>query len=201
VLDDMDADTRQGVKLLTESAVTHTDTAPLTRVAGFVAAQKQAFAPLLDRLEGSKRERAEESLGLVEDVRHRVALLRAGLACTTVTRDGADALGPKLQDCTTDTDAGGTDEPSAGQGERQSSKKDSSEPDADATVAPERTAKPAQPAGDADPAATTPDDDVAPTRAGNRSPDLPAPADSAPAGQGSEEDKGVIGGLLDGIFG
>jgi hypothetical protein len=201
VLDDMDADTRQGVKLLTESAVTRTDTAPLTRVDGFVAAQKQAFAPLLDRLDGTKRERAEESLGLVEDVRHRVALLRAGLACTTVTRDGADALGPKLRNCTTDTDAGGTDEQTPGQGERQSSKKSSAENGEDATVAPERTAEPAQPAGDADPAATTPDDDVAPTRGGNRSPDLPAPAGSAPADRGSEENKGVIGGLLDGIFG
>jgi hypothetical protein len=110
-------------------------------------------------------------------------------------------MGPKLRNCTTDTDAGGTDEQTPGQGERQSSKKSSAENGEDATVAPERTAEPAQPAGDADPAATTPDDDVAPTRGGNRSPDLPAPAGSAPADRGSEENKGVIGGLLDGIFG
>src|SRR4029453_12157422 len=37
VLTDMDADTRQGVKLLTGAAVAGEDTAPLTRVDGFVA--------------------------------------------------------------------------------------------------------------------------------------------------------------------
>src|SRR4029450_7474125 len=43
VLNDMDADTRQGVKLLTESAVARKDPAPLNRVVGFVAAQEQTF--------------------------------------------------------------------------------------------------------------------------------------------------------------
>ena len=58
VLDDMDADTRQGVKLLTSSAVARKDTAPLTRVDGFVAGQRQTLEPMLDRLSRDNRERA-----------------------------------------------------------------------------------------------------------------------------------------------
>jgi Domain of unknown function (DUF5667) len=201
VLDDMDADTRQGVKLLTESAVARRDVVPLNRVDGFVTAQKQMFAPMLDGLNPARRERADESLALIRDVERRSELLRTGLTCDTVTRDGADALGPKLRDCMTGTDATEPDDQHTGQGQRADTRKNQPKGGDDATVAPERTGQPAgsQDSGapaDTDPV-TTPADE--PT-SGNRSTDVPSPAGSAPADPASDEDNGLLDGLLGGIF-
>ncbi|GIE80131.1 hypothetical protein Aph02nite_60810 [Actinoplanes philippinensis] len=99
VLDDMDADTRKGVRLLTTSAVSQQDTKPLATLDDFVDDQRTTFTPALERLSAPNRDRATLSLGLLEDVVKRAETLRTGLACDKVTPAGSDALGPKLRDC------------------------------------------------------------------------------------------------------
>lgn len=200
VLDDMDADTRQGVKLLTGSAVARRDPAPLLPLDGFVAGQRQTLTGMLDRVGPVERQRAVESLVLLEDVHNRTVDLRAGLACTPVTEDGADALGPKLGDCITGKNAGEPDE-QTGQGEPKSTKpattgkKKATEPEeTDPTTRPTRTGGAATPDGDEKPATTgRPDDDAAVT-------DEPSPVVTVPSVPPAKEDKGLLGGLVD-IFG
>jgi len=101
VLDDMDNDTRKGVKLLDTSAVARRDVKPLTVVDTFVTGQRQTLTPALNDLSAENRERAEESISLLDAISRRSDDLRAGLNCTTVVSAGVDALGPKLRDCTT----------------------------------------------------------------------------------------------------
>jgi hypothetical protein len=189
------------VKLLTESAVARHDVMPLNQVDSFVAAQTQMFAPMLDQLNPARRERADESLALIRDVEERAELLRTGLACDTVTRDGADALGPKLRDCMTGTDATEPDEQHTGQGQRADTKEDEPKGTDDATVSPERIGQPAgSPDSDAPTdtdTATTPADEPA---SGNRSTGVPSPAGTPPADPGSDQDKGLLEGVLGGIF-
>jgi hypothetical protein len=109
VLDDMDADTRKGVKLLTTSAVARRDSKPLATVDDFVGEQRRTLTPALDKLGPAAQERASSSLSLLDSVHERAADLRAGLACTPVTPGGSDALGPKLRGCATRSDtASGT---------------------------------------------------------------------------------------------
>ena len=203
VLDDMDADTRQGVKLLTGSAVARRDKAPLDTLDTFVAGQRQTLTPMLDRVGPAERERAVKSLVLLEDVHNRTVDLRAGLACTPVTEDGADALGPKLQDCMTGNDATGTDErsgqsqPKSGKPATGGGKKDkATEPeDAEPATGPARTGTGRS--------ATTPDGDQespVPGEPGADVTDEPSPAVTAPTAPPAKEDKGLVGGLI-GIFG
>jgi hypothetical protein len=112
VLNDMDADTKKGVRLLTGSAVTRSQPAELTTVDGFVNRQRHTLQPVLEKLSPANEERALESVALLDDVHDRTATLRAGLACPTRVRVGADALGPKLKNCLDGTDdATSTDRP------------------------------------------------------------------------------------------
>nr|WP_084599417.1 DUF5667 domain-containing protein [Actinoplanes subtropicus] len=101
VLDDMDNDTRKGVRLLHTSAVARRDVKPLATVDAFVDRQRQTLMPVLNRLSPANRERAASSLALLDAVGRRADDLRAGLNCSTVLSAGADELGPKLRDCTT----------------------------------------------------------------------------------------------------
>jgi hypothetical protein len=170
-------------------------------VDNFVTAQKQMFAPMLDQLNPARRERADESLELIRDVERRAELLRTGLTCDTVTRDGADALGPKLLDCMTGTDATEPDEQHTGQGQPADTRKSQPKGADDATVSPERTGQsdgsPDSDAPTGTDTATTPADE--PT-SGNRSTGVPSPAGTPPADPGSDEDKGLLEGVLGGIF-
>jgi hypothetical protein len=123
VLKDMDADTVQGVKLLNASAVARKQAAPLNTVDGFVANQRRAIEPVLDRLSPANQERARVSLNLLEAVAKRSANLRAGLACETVTSAGpADALGPQLRGCMAGTDNSSTPDRQQGTGEKAGQK-------------------------------------------------------------------------------
>jgi hypothetical protein len=198
VLNDMDADTRQGVKLLTGSAVARTDGAPLSTVDTFVTGQRKTIEPALEKLSPANKERALASVALLDDVHKRTESLRAGLACDTPTPAGTDALGPRLADCVDGTDRANSPDRPQGTGQKQGSKSNpapekssgSTRPDqAGPAVAPGATGKATQ-----DPA--LPDvqgvPGVDPT-AGD-----PAPDDSdAPA----DKDKGVLGGILGGILG
>ena len=96
VLDDMDADTRQGVKLLTGSAVARRDKAPLDTLDTFLAGQRQTLTPMLDRVGPAERERAVKSLVVIEVVHNRSLDLLAGLACYPGNGDGGYEIGPEF---------------------------------------------------------------------------------------------------------
>ncbi len=105
VLDDMDADTLKGVKLLTTSAVARKDIKPLTTIDNFADQQRQTLSPALGKLTGKNQERAQTSLSLLDSVNKRAENLRTGLGCDTVTSAGSDKLGPKLRGCAADADS------------------------------------------------------------------------------------------------
>jgi hypothetical protein len=198
VLDDMDSDTRKGVRLLDTSAVAQRDTRPLTTVDAFVVRQRQTLVPALDKLSPANRERAAASLSLLESVRQRTDALRTGLGCTPVTSAGADALGPKLRDCTSATGGTSTSRPSghSGKATPKADDKDIDKPaPTDPAVAPDAGS------GVTDPglqgASTGPD--LAPlggTPLISESPDA-----GTGTGTGAETDGADIGGLLGELFG
>jgi Domain of unknown function (DUF5667) len=205
VLDDMDADTRKGVKLLNTAAVARRDTKPLATIDDFAARQRQTLTPVLERLTSANRERAMGSLGLLDAAHERADDLRTGLSCTPVTPAGSDVLGPKLRDCTTNAEAPATTRPSG-----QTGKATTKAPGKDATKAPatKRSSGPAAkpgvsadaPAPTRSKAATTGDPDE-PMLGG----DADQPTQSAdPYGteeQPFEQDESSgLGGLLGGIF-
>ncbi len=197
VLDDMDADTRKGVALLTGAAVARRDAAPLTTVDGFVTGQQRTLTPMLDRVGPAERERALKSMVLLEDVHQRTVELRSGLACDPVTPDGTDALGPKLRDCIADGDSAEPAEQNTGAGRKTTTrpgtagKKDSSTTEREQT---EPTADPDRPGRTA-----TPDDEPAAPGADTVT-DEPSPAVSVPVEKPADEGKGVLDGII-GIFG
>jgi hypothetical protein len=202
VLDDMDADTRKGVRLLTTSAVSQQDTRPLATLDDFVDDQRTAFTPALERLSAPNRERATTSLGLLEDVVKRAETLRSGLGCDKVTPAGTDALGPRLRDCTVEderpAEPSGTTPQNNGTGNKTGNRQNGQ-----AT-----TSKPAKPDATADPGTTgqavTPKRSVAPgvtpTVNGGVTPMIDdEPLEPAPI-EPLEEDGGVLGDLLGDIF-
>ena len=205
VLNDMDADTRQGVKLLTEAAVARTDKSPLARIDTFVAGQRRTFAPLMGKLASADKERANTSLSLLDDVQARTEELRAGLSCGAVNPAGVDSLGPRLRGCMAGKDSSGSNGDSPSHGQKPGTKPSTSGADDE------------QPAGEARPEKTDPATDPATAPAGTAPADKPgdnrtkiAPADETPGEEptpgetpttGSEEDKGLLGGLLGGILG
>ena len=65
-LDDMDADTRKGVKLLTTSAVARRDIKPLATVDTFANRQRQTLSPALNKLSLVNQERAFKSIALLD---------------------------------------------------------------------------------------------------------------------------------------
>ena len=191
VLDDMDADTEQGVRLLTGSAVASRDGAPLNTVDGFVRGQRKTFAPMLDRLSPANKERALTSMALLDDVHQRTEDLRAGLACGTPSSAGTDALGPEPKDCTDGTDNSTSPRRPHGTGDKQATKPGSSG-DGTGTADPERTNPAIAPdgtgqvgPGTGDPAAPSPFTGE------------PTPGQSDPPADGD----GILGGILGGIFG
>jgi hypothetical protein len=196
VLSDMDNDTRQGVKLLTGSAVTRKDAAPLTTVDGFVAGQRSAFQSMLSKLNPGNLERAQSSMALLDDVQQRTQSLRAGLACGTASPDGTDPLGPKLDGCTTGKGSTAPDRPQ-GTGERRGSK-DGGSPQSTGTDPTRlgRTDPTAIPGvnGQAVPGAEDPTaPGVAPSSGRPHPGQSSTPADDA--------GKGVLGGILGGVLG
>jgi hypothetical protein len=200
VLGDMDNDTRQGVKLLTSSAVTRKDKTPLSSVDTFADSQRRVLEGKLDRLSPGNRERALVSAKLLESVRERTTDLRAGLACDTVTPSGSDAIGPKLRDCTTGASTTATDDQPSGQGQKEATTGSGNKGDAGKKAKPTDSAEPS-----VDPTrsgkAVTPGEEEQPT--GEETPESPEPLISEdPTGDlTGEKDKGLLGGLLGNLFG
>jgi hypothetical protein len=199
VLGDMDNDTRQGVKLLTTSAVTRKDKTTLTSIDSFVQDQRRVLDPKLDRLGGDNRERAKVSLDLLDSVHDRAANLRAGLACDEVTQSGGDAIGPKLRECTTgaaSTSPGTQQGQGQGQGQKQGKAGTGTKSDAGQKAKPKSTKEPTVEPTTGDPA-------VSP-RSGEPTTDAPAPLiapEPVDDVTGEQEDRGLLGGLLPNIFG
>ena len=86
VLDDMDADTRQGVRLLTTSAVDRKDNTPLDTVDRFVTKQRIVLTPAIEKLSPANQKRAADSLALLDKVEERAEDLTARLACDPIGR-------------------------------------------------------------------------------------------------------------------
>ncbi|MDQ1677092.1 MAG: hypothetical protein QOC93_2236 [Actinomycetota bacterium] len=99
--DDMDEAARAGTRLLGKAAVDQQDRAPLDAVDGFVLAQRSDLAALLPSLGADGRDRALDSLVLLEQIQSRSVDLRGSLLCTTGYADegGTDDLGPLPQRC------------------------------------------------------------------------------------------------------
>jgi hypothetical protein len=187
----MDADTRKGVKLLTQSAVARKDAKPLSTIDDFVGRQRNTLMPVMGKLAPANQKRATESLTLLDSVNDRAEDLRAGLDCTPVAQGGTDALGPKLKDCRTTADDSTATRPNGNTG--KSTGKPSKGQDQD-------KAKPAKTDPAADP---EPSDSAKPSRTGSTTgpePDLrplddtPSPSETPVDGRSSRN-----GGLLDGL--
>ncbi|PWR08507.1 hypothetical protein DKT68_15520 [Micromonospora acroterricola] len=99
VLDDMDSDTRQGVRLLTAAAVQRAEPASLDTVNTFVAGQRRAVANLLDGTTRADRERTRRSLALLDSIRERSDKLRTAIACGLPAPTTSDTLGPTPSAC------------------------------------------------------------------------------------------------------
>ncbi|MEV6517096.1 DUF5667 domain-containing protein [Micromonospora chalcea] len=102
VLDDMDADTRQGVRLLTTVAAQRSDPAALDAVDTFLAGQRRVVSGLLDRPDHADRERTRRSLALLDAAGKRADALREAIACGLPAPQASDALGPAPATCPAD---------------------------------------------------------------------------------------------------
>jgi len=216
VLKDMDADTVQGVKLLNASAVARKDATPLNTVDGFVATQRRAIEPALERLSAGNRDRALRSLNLLDDVAKRSANLRTGLACETVTPAGrADALGPELRACMAGSGNPSTPEHKWGTGEKagqkqgeksgaKSSGKSGESPGTSPKVSTGKVGTPAPKTPAPTPKANKAGGAGVPTTGATGATTDPATGElaplNAPVDQGAD-DNGLLGRTLSGILG
>ncbi|WP_018787708.1 DUF5667 domain-containing protein [Micromonospora sp. CNB394] len=99
VLDDMDADTRQGVRLLTTVAAQRSDPAALDAVDTFLAGQRRVVSGLLDRPDSADRDRTRRSLSLLDAAGKRADALREAIACGLPAPQASDMLGPAPATC------------------------------------------------------------------------------------------------------
>lgn len=99
VLDDMDADTRQGVRLLTTAAVQRAESGSLDTLNSFVTSQRRAVSGLVDGSTRADRDRTQRSLHLLDSIRERSDTLRAAIACGLPAPSASDALGPDPGTC------------------------------------------------------------------------------------------------------
>jgi hypothetical protein len=94
VLDDMDSETQQGIKLLTTTAVDRKDPAALDAIDAFTSTQRTETVLLRDGMVGEERTRANNSLKLLDEIQRRSRALRLVLKCGAAATSGPDALGP-----------------------------------------------------------------------------------------------------------
>lgn len=93
-LGDMDMQTRTGVRLLTEFAVTTVSDAALADLAAWVADQRAILEPVVERLHGAAGLRVKRSDALLYRIHDRVVALRSQLTCTCMDQSHGDDLGP-----------------------------------------------------------------------------------------------------------
>ncbi|MFI6134078.1 DUF5667 domain-containing protein [Micromonospora sp. NPDC051141] len=99
VLDDMDADTRQGVRLLTTVAAQRSDPTALDAVDTFLAGQRRVVSGLLARPDHADRDRTRRSLALLDAAGRRADALRETIACGLPAPTASDTLGPAPTTC------------------------------------------------------------------------------------------------------
>jgi hypothetical protein len=97
-LDDMDGETRIGVRLLSTAAVRRTDEGRLTELSAWTSEQRDLLSAASTRLPDAARARAADSFALLGTVSTRVASLRGWLHCACPAAEPVDDLGP--QPCT-----------------------------------------------------------------------------------------------------
>jgi hypothetical protein len=204
VLNDMDADTRTGMRDLSGAAVERQDRAPLDAVDEFVAVQRRQLITLVGTLPEKRRMRALDSLELLETVRERSGALRPSLLCTVgyTGANRSDELGPLPRRCAAlpGVEPGGssvpggpdtsTGDPSRGPG--------STVPRSSVSAGPSTTPSPSAPTDPTEPDAPG----VGLPTAGDPDPS-PSPSGGTQGLLGSVSDTvgGVVGGLTGGIGG
>jgi hypothetical protein len=95
VLDDMDNDASQGVRLLTTAATSREDLAALDLIDEFVAEQRTALAALAAQVGGTDATRVQGSMDLLERIEARSDELREYLdECAGTPATSLDSLGP-----------------------------------------------------------------------------------------------------------
>ncbi|GAA1887613.1 DUF5667 domain-containing protein [Asanoa iriomotensis] len=97
-LDDMDANTTEGVRLLTTTATQRHETAALDAIDAFLKHQRTEVGDLMGTTTGARQKRAMDSVGLLLSVEKRSDELRRGLECGADSK-GSDALGPLPGSC------------------------------------------------------------------------------------------------------
>lgn len=102
ILDDMDSDTRQGVRLLTTVAAQRSDPTGLDAIDAFLTGQRRAVGGLLDRADHVEGERTRRSLALLDAAGKRADGLREAIACGLPAPTASDALGPAPGGCPAD---------------------------------------------------------------------------------------------------
>jgi hypothetical protein len=96
---DMDANTVDGIRLLTTTAMSHKDPAALDAVDRFVADQRYLVNQLTSLVGVGSQPRVDASLALLDQISNRSHTLRAALACGSGTAATIDALGPTAAPC------------------------------------------------------------------------------------------------------
>ncbi|MER7002097.1 DUF5667 domain-containing protein [Dactylosporangium sp. NPDC000555] len=94
VLDDMDGETLEGVRLLTATAVARRDGAALDAIDGFVTNQRGVAEKLQASTGGEARTRATKSVTLLEEIDRRSKALRPLVKCGPTAVTTPDILGP-----------------------------------------------------------------------------------------------------------
>ena len=160
VLNDMDEETKQGVRLLTTSAVDRHDAAPLDAISAFTGDQQHAMSGVLANLTGDAHTRTEKSMSLLDQINQRVAGLRQSLNCSDDRSAASDDLGPLPRYCsaagiTQPSTVGGANGATAGGSTRGSSGSDTEAGGAATGTAPDATQESADPSATSDPAQGT----------------------------------------------
>lgn len=96
---DMDANTVDGIRLLTTSAMAHQDPTALDAVDRFVEGQRQLVEQLAAVVGAGSQAKVDTSLALLDAVAARSDALRTALACQAGSNAAPDSLGPLPQPC------------------------------------------------------------------------------------------------------
>lgn len=99
VLDDMDADTKQGVKLITAYVLQHNKPAGLDVLTAFAEDQRRELRKLATATSGVAHDRVIASLDLLNAVTQRTEAVRAALGCGAQPSGRTDPLGQVPGSC------------------------------------------------------------------------------------------------------
>ena len=172
----------------------------LNAVDSFVGSQRRVLTPALDKLSPANAERARKSVNLLDAVERRADNLREGLGCSTVTQSRSDALGPELSACKTGASTSSSPEHQQGQGQSEKKSPSGKGENAKKTAKPKVSSEaPATSQATGDKTKAPAADEAGPSAAVTQDP-APMVSDD-PAHPSTAEDKGLLGGLLGGIFG